>query len=52
MTTFGGSGFDWADAGVGAAGMVILIVLASGLMVAARQRTDTRRAKAQPFLDA
>ena len=52
LTVAGASGFDWADFGVGVATTVILIVLASGLMVAARHRTPTRRAKAQPFLDA
>ena len=42
----GASGFHWADAGVGAVGAFSLIALAGGLMVAARHRTPTRRAKA------
>lgn len=36
------SGFDWADAGIGAAGMLALVALASGTLMIASQRRRGR----------
>jgi hypothetical protein len=33
-------GFDWADAGIGAAGMLAVVALAAGTTVAVGHRTD------------
>jgi hypothetical protein len=36
-------GFDWADAGIGAAGMLALVALGSGTLMIATQRRRGRR---------
>lgn len=34
------SGFDWGDAGIGATGVLALVAIASGALVATRRRPD------------
>jgi len=36
------NGFDWGDAGIGAGGLLALAAIASGAVVAIRQRPDVR----------
>lgn len=36
------NGFDWGDAGIGAAGLLALAAIASGAVVAIRHRPDVR----------
>ena len=36
------NGFDWADAGIGASGLLALAAIVSGALVAIRHRPDTR----------
>ena len=36
-------GFDWGDAGIGATGLLALVTIASGALVAVRQRSNARQ---------
>ena len=42
------SGFHWADAGIGASGLLALAAIVSGALVAIRHRPDTRHKVTQP----
>jgi hypothetical protein len=39
------SGFDWADAGIGATGVLAIVAITTGALVAARHRPELRRSE-------